>query len=161
MPRLLLRITLLLCATLSFNIFAVETTLQVVDPYVRLPPPGAQTTGAFMVIKNTGSVDRKLVNAESTAAKTVQLHNHFNENGVMKMRQVESVDVKANAQTELKPGGYHVMLIDMKAELKEGDSVPITLIFDDGTKTSISAPVRKLPMIMPAVKAMNHGDMAQ
>ena len=65
---------------------------------------------------------------------------------------VESIDVKANAQAELKPGSYHVMLIDMKAELKEGDSVPITLIFDDGTKTTITAPVRKLPMTMPAGK---------
>lgn len=152
MPRLLMRITLLLCAALSFNLFAAEANLRVDDPYVRLAPPGAQATGAFMIIKNAGSVDRKLINAESTAAKTVQLHNHFNENGVMKMRQVESIDVKANAQAELKPGSYHVMLIDMKAELKEGDSVPITLIFDDGTKTTITAPVRKLPMTMPAGK---------
>ena len=152
MPSLLMRITILLCATLSFNLFAAETILSVDDPYVRLAPPGAQTTGAFMIIKNTGSADRKLVNAESPVAKTVQLHNHFNENGVMKMRQVESVDVKANAQAELKPGSYHVMLIDMKAELKEGDSVPITLIFDDGTKTTITAPVRKLPMSMTAGK---------
>ena len=152
MPHFLLRITILLCATLSFNLFAAESNLHVDDPYVRLAPPGAQTTGAFMIIKNTGSADRKLVNAESTAAKTVQLHNHFNENGVMKMRQVESIDVKANAQAELKPGSYHVMLIDMKSELKEGDSVPITLIFDDGTKTTITAPVRKLPMTMPAGK---------
>lgn len=152
MPHLLMRITILLCATLSFNVFAFDSALNVVDPYVRLAPPGAQTTGAFMIIKNTGNVDRKLVNAESPAAKTLQLHNHFNENGVMKMRQVESIDVKANAQAELKPGSYHVMLIDMKAELKEGDSVPITLIFDDGTKSAITAPVRKLPMTMPAAK---------
>ena len=152
MPRLLMRITILLCATLSFNLFAAETILSVDDPYVRLAPPGAQTTGAFMIIKNSGSADRKLVNAESPAAKTVQLHNHFNENGMMKMRQVESIDVKANAQAELKPGSYHVMMIDLKTELKEGDSVPIILIFDDGTKIAITVPVRKLPMTVPAGK---------
>jgi len=54
-----------------------------------------------------------------------------------------------------------VMLIDMTTQLKEGDTVPITLSFDDGTKVSITAPVRKLPMTMPMGKAMNHGDMAQ
>ena len=148
MPRSIKQLAVLLSAALAFTAFAADSSLSVVDPYVRLAPPGAQATGAFMLIKNTSAVDRKLVNAESTAAKTVQLHNHINENGVMKMRQVENIDVKANAQAELKPGSYHVMLIDMKTVLKEGDTVPITLIFDDGSKTSIEAPVRKLPTAM-------------
>ena len=161
MLRSIIRLTALLFATLSCAVFAADANLTIVDPYVRLAPPGAQTTGAFMTIKNTGSADRKLVNAESSAAKTVQLHNHFNENGVMKMRQVDSIDVKANGQAELKPGSYHVMLIDMTAALKEGDSVPVTLTFDDGTKVSLTAPVRKLPMTMPAGKAMDNIEKTQ
>ena len=160
MLRSITRFAVLLCAAFSCAVFAADAGLTVDDPYVRLAPPGAQTTGAFMTIHNSGSVDRKLVKAESSAAKTVQLHNHINENGVMKMRQVDSIDVKANAQAELKPGSYHVMLIDMTAPLKEGDTVPITLIFDDGTKTAVAAPVRKQAMSMPVDKTMRHSDMA-
>ena len=159
MPRSILRFVALLCAALSCAAFAADAALTVDDPYVRLAPPGAQTTGAFMTIRNAGSMDRKLVKAESPVARMVQLHNHINENGVMKMRQVENIDVKANAKAELKPGSYHIMLIDMNAPLKEGDTVAITLNFDDGSKVSVMAPVRKLPMTMPAGKAMNHGDM--
>ena len=160
MFRSIIRCAALLCAAFSCTVFAADAGLTVDNPYVRLAPPGAQATGAFMTIRNSGSADRKLVKAESTAAKMVQLHNHINENGVMKMRQVDSIDIKANAQTELKPGSYHVMLIDLTAPLKEGDAVPITLTFDDGTRTQITAPVRKQAMTMPAGKAMNHGDMA-
>ena len=160
MFRSITRFAALLCAAFSCVVFAADAGLTIDDPYVRLAPPGAKTTGAFMTIRNSGSADRKLVKAESPAAKTVQLHNHINENGVMKMRQVDIIDVKANARAELKPGSYHVMLIDMTAPLKEGDTVPITLTFDDGTTTAVAAPVRKQAMSMPADKAMHHGNMA-
>lgn len=159
MRRSIVRLALLFGATLPFASFAADARLMIHDPYVRLAPPGAQVTGAYMVISNAGGTDRKLLKAESTVAKTVELHNHINENGVMKMRQVPSIDVKANAQAELKPGSYHIMLINMKKALKEGDSVAITLSFDDGSKQQIEAPVRKLQTTLPADKSMDHGGM--
>lgn len=157
MRRIFARLGLLLAATLHCAAFAGETTLIIEDPYVRLAPPNALATGAFMVIKNTGANDRKLVKAEAAIAKTVQLHNHINENGVMKMREVPGIDVKASAQAVLKPGSYHVMLIDLKAPLKEGDNVPLTLYFDDGSHQQITAPVRKLQMTMPAATGQDAG----
>ena len=159
MYRSILRISVLLAATLPLPSFAANTDLIIHDPYVRLAPPNAPATGAFMTIKNSANTDRKLVKAESSAAKTVELHNHINENGVMKMREVTSIDVKAHGQAELKPGSYHVMLINMTQPLKEGDTVPITLNFDDGSKQQINAPVRKLQTIQPAEKPMEHGGM--
>lgn len=156
MHRTVLRLMLVLGGALSLAASA-DTALIIDAPYVRLAPPGVQATGAFMVIKNTGSIDRKLVNAESTAAKMVQLHNHINEDGVMKMREVKSIDIKANSQAELKPGGYHVMMIDMTKELKEGDVVPITLGFDDGSKVQVEAPVLRSPDAMRDNKMMDHG----
>ena len=144
---------------LPFSSFAADANLLVKDPYVRLAPPNAPTTGAFMVIKNVGNADRELVKAESPMAKTAELHNHINDNGVMKMREVQSIDIKANSQAELKPGSYHIMLIDMKQALKEGDIVPITLTFDDGEKKSIEAPVRRIQTMMPADKNMDHQGM--
>ena len=117
--------------------------LRIEAPYVRLAPPQAQATGAFMRIHNASDKERKLVRADSPAARTVELHNHINDNGMMKMVAVDKIVIPARGQAELKPGSYHVMLIDMKAPLKEGGAVPITLSFDDGSTQRIDAPVRK------------------
>jgi copper(I)-binding protein len=135
---------------------AAEAELTVVDAVVRAVPPGTPTTLAFMTIKNSGSVDRKLLKADSPVAKTVELHNHINDNGVMRMRQVQEIEVKAKGQAELKTGSYHVMLIDLKQTLKEGDSVPITLTFDDGSTKKIEAPV-KMPQTMMKMGAGKDG----
>jgi copper(I)-binding protein len=159
MHRSIFRLALLLSASAPYALFAANTALTVVAPYVRLAPPGASATGAFMLIRNSGSTDRKLVKATSPAARTAELHNHINENGVMKMREVQSIDINANGQIELKPGSYHIMLIGMKNPLKEGDTVPITLTFDDGRKKQIAAPVRALQTTMPAGMDMKHGEM--
>ncbi|MBL8403447.1 MAG: copper chaperone PCu(A)C [Dechloromonas sp.] len=134
----------LFAASLLFSagVFAGSADQVVVqDPYVRLAPPNAPATGAFMVIKNNGDKDIKVVKAENTASKVTELHNHLNEGGVMKMRPVQSVDIKAKGEAVLKPGGLHVMLIDLKAAMKEGDVVPITFTFDDGSTKKVDAKV--------------------
>jgi len=154
-------LALLLAATLPCISFAANADLLIDDPYVRLAPPNAPASGAFMLIRNTGKANRQLIKAESPAAKTVELHTHINENGVMKMREVAAINVSAGGQTELKPGSYHIMLIGMKQQLKEGDAIPLTLSFDDGSKKQIIAPVRKLQTTMPAGKGMQHGGMKQ
>lgn len=118
------------------------------DAYVRAMPPGQKVTGAFMVLQNPDGADRALIKAESDAAETVELHEHINEDGVMKMRPVKQIDVKANSKTDLKPGGYHVMLIGLTKPLSIGDKVSIKLHFDDGSKQDIQAPVKKIDMAM-------------
>ncbi|MDR1994401.1 copper chaperone PCu(A)C [Azonexus sp.] len=121
--------------------------ISVHDPYVRLAPPNAPATGAFMVIRNGGSQDVKLVKADNPLSRVTELHNHINEGGVMKMRPVPSVDIKAGGEAVLKPGSLHVMLIDLKAPMKEGDMVPITLTFDDGSSKQVEAKVvRPVPV---------------
>lgn len=133
--------------TLSTAVFAgAADQIVVQDPYVRLAPPNAPATGAFMVIRNTGANDVKVLKAANPASKVTELHTHTNENGVMKMRPVPAIDVPAKGQAVLQPGGLHVMLIDMKAPLKEGDIVPITLGFDDGSSKQVDAKVvRQVP----------------
>ncbi|MDR2239028.1 MAG: copper chaperone PCu(A)C [Zoogloeaceae bacterium] len=133
---------------LSTGVFAgAADQITVDDPYVRLAPPNAPATGAFMVIKNSGSADVKLIKADNPASKATELHTHINDGGVMKMRPVASIDIKAGGEAVLKPGGLHVMMIDLKAALKEGDVVPITLGFDDGSEKKIEAKVvRPMPM---------------
>lgn len=134
----------LFAASLLFSagVFAGAADQVVVqDPYIRLAPPNAPATGAFMVIKNNGDKDTKVVKAENPASRVTELHTNLNEGGVMKMRPVQSVDIKAKGEAVLKPGGLHVMLIDLKAAMKEGDVVPITLTFDDGSTKKVDAKV--------------------
>jgi copper(I)-binding protein len=137
------------CLPLATWAAGAADNVAVVDPYVRLVPPGAMATAAFMVLKNSGEKDAKVVKAETSASKVTELHTHLNEDGVMKMRQVPAIAIKAKSETALEPGGLHVMMIDLKGPLKEGDKVAITLGFDDGSSKKIEAPIRK-PMPMPA-----------
>ena len=129
--------------------FSAESDIAVSDAYVRLVPSGAPTTGAFMTLKNGGDKDRKLVKVDSPVAKTVELHNHINDNGVMRMRPVKEIEIKAKGEATLKPGSYHAMLIDLKQQLKEGDTVPVTLTFDDGSTRKVDAAVKKPQAAMP------------
>jgi copper(I)-binding protein len=99
-------------------------------------------SAAYMVLVNNGPADA-IVKAESDVAKSVELHNVIMENNVMQMRQVEAIEVPANGQVELKPGGYHVMLIGLNRDLKEGEEVLIKLTTRSGQTIEVKAPVRK------------------
>ena len=116
--------------------------ITVSDAYIRLAPPGAMATGAYMMIRNAGPAEVRVVKAASTVSLVTELHTHVNEGGVMKMRQVKDIPVPAGGEAVLKPGGLHVMLIEMRLPLREGDMVPITLGLDDGSSKQIVVPVR-------------------
>jgi len=125
---------------------AAADQIEVHQPYVRLAPPNAPAAGAFMVIRNTGSKDVKVVKADNPASRVTELHTHLNEAGVMKMRQVPAIEIKAGGEAKLQPGGLHIMLIDLKAPMQEGDNIAITLGFDDGSSKQVDAKVmRPLP----------------
>ena len=134
----------LFTASLMFSagvLAGAADAVSVHEPYVRLAPPNAPATGAFMVIRNGGAKDVKVVKADNPASKVTELHTHLNEGGVMKMRPVPAIDVKAGGAAVLKPGSLHIMMIDLKAPMKEGDVVPITLTFDDGSAKQVEAKV--------------------
>lgn len=156
-------IALLLAAGASATAYAggAADAITVVDATVRLMPPGARATAAFMTLKNGGDKDARLVKAETPAAKIAEMHTHINENGVMKMRQVQSIDIKAKGETRLAPGGYHIMLFD-PSTLKEGEIATITLGFGDGSSKKIDAVVKK-PTAAPAAPSghMDHSGHGQ
>ena len=87
-------------------------------------------------------------------AATVELHTHTNNNGVMEMRQVPQIDIPANGKTELKPGGLHIMLIGLKQNLKAGENANVTLQFEDGSSSTITAPIQAVTP--PAGMGMGH-----
>jgi len=106
------------------------------------------TSAGFLTLKNTGSVEHKLVSADSDSAGMVELHTHINNNGVMQMRPVENIPVSAGGTTELKPGGLHIMLMMLKKPLVGGEHLNITLTFEDGSHKQVKAEVRKYQMEM-------------
>lgn len=120
------------------------------DPHVRLAPPGAPATAAFMVLKNGGDHDVKVIKADNPVSRATEMHNHLNDGGVMRMRPVSAIDIKARGEAVLKPGGLHIMLIDLKAPMQEGDLVPITLTFGDGSSKKVEARVARPTAPMPA-----------
>ena len=136
------KIILAVLLILSSNTFA--SAISVEGAYVRHMPPTQPNSGAFMVFKNSGDIDRAAVSAESDVAETVELHTHIHDNGVMRMRQVEKIDIPAGGETELKPGGFHVMLIGLKQPLELGQVVEIKMNFDDGSSELIKAEVKSV-----------------
>ena len=136
---------------LSLSILSMQSladSVTVMHPYARAVVEGHPNSAAFMMLKNTTAEDRALVNAKSSVSKVVELHTHINENGVMRMRRVEKIGIKANSKTELKPGGLHVMFIGLYKGLNEGDKVDLELIFDNGESSKLSIPVKKVMGMM-------------
>ena len=108
----------------------VHAQMQIEKPWTRATAPGAKVAGGYMMIRNAGAAGDKLVSASSPAAARVELHAHVNDNGVMKMREVPGYDVPAKGIFELKPGGAHLMFMDIKQPFKEGENVPVKLKFE-------------------------------
>jgi len=108
---------------------ASSAAVTVDGAWARPTVPGQKGTGAFMRI--TAKDGAKLVGASSSAAGVVEVHEMKMDGGVMKMRPVPALDLPAGQTVELKPGGYHVMLMDLKNTLPKDSTVPLTLLFKD------------------------------
>ena len=115
-------------------------SIKIENAYVRATAPGQPAAGAFMKIENSGSADQ-LVSASSPAAGEVQLHQMSMEGNVMKMGQVKDIAVPANGSVDLKPGGYHIMLMNIKAPLRAGETVPVKLKFAKAGEVEVKLPV--------------------
>lgn len=138
-----------------------QTTVKVEGAWVRGTVATQKASGAFMRL--TPTANARLVAAQSPVAGVVEIHEMAMENDIMKMRQVPGLDLAAGRTMELKPGGYHMMLMDLKQQLKGGESVPITLVFEDDAKKrftqEIKAPVTALGSgnaPMPMKPGMEH-----
>jgi copper(I)-binding protein len=123
---------------------ATPASIEIQNGYVRAVPPGQQNSAAFMTLINQGEDSIALLAGESTAAEVVELHTHLMEDGMMRMRQVEQIEVPAGKTVELKPGGLHVMLIGLTSPLKPGDTIDLNLGFDDGSQQSLTLPVKRI-----------------
>ena len=104
--------------------------LRVGHPYARATPPGARAGGAFFTVENRGAQDDRLIAVASPAAAAAELHTMAMDGTVMRMRAVRAVDIPAGAKVALQPGGFHVMLLDLKQPLAAGERIALTLTFE-------------------------------
>ncbi len=143
---------LVLAMTVSL---AAQAQVTVKDAWVRATVPQQKATGAFMQLQSVQDV--KVISAQSPVAGVVEVHEMSMDGGVMKMRAIPSLALPAGKAVELKPGGYHVMLMDLKGQVKDGDTVPVTLVVEgkDGKRQNIEI---KASARMAAAPAMKHGD---
>lgn len=123
--------------SLALASLASIAQVTVSEPWVRATVPQQKATGAFMKLQS--AQDAKLISAKSVVAGVVEVHEMAMDAGVMKMRAVDGLALPMGKAVDLKPGGYHVMLMDLKSQLKEGDAVPLTLTFEtkDGKRQTM------------------------
>ncbi len=155
----LIHITTLLAALLAGNAMAQTAAVKVEGAWARASVPGQMGTGAFM--KLTAKDGAKLVGASSPVAGVTEVHEMKMEGDVMKMRAVPAIDLPAGKAVELKPGGYHVMLLDLKAPLATNTTVPLTLTFKDAkgveSRLELKVPVAARAPGKPGAAAMMDG----
>ncbi len=115
--------------------------LMIVDPWSKASIGKAKAGAAYFELVNNGEAVDRLIAVKTDAAKRPELHTHMMENNVMKMRQVDGIEVAPGTPTVLKPGGPHVMLMGLKAPLKEGEMLALTLTFEKAGDVNVMVPI--------------------
>ena len=139
------KISVLFAALIATSAFAQDAkvgTITIGHPWARATPGAVKNSAAFMVFDNKGTAD-KLIGIAGDIAKDIQIHSMITEAGIMKMREIKSLDIPANGKVELKPGGFHVMLIGLKDGLKEGATFPLKLKFEKAGEVTVKVTAEK------------------
>ncbi len=129
--------------------------LRIEAPWTRATPGGAKVAGGFMKITNTGTTPDRLVSGSADVSSRFEVHEMAVVDGVMKMRELaKGLEIAPGATVELKPGGYHVMFIELKKPIVQGDVVRGTLVFEKAGKVDVS--FTAAPIGAPAAGGHKH-----
>lgn len=136
---------LIACLVVAPSALADEVkvgNLVISQAWARATPGGAKTGGGYLTIENKGSAPDKLVGVSADVAGKIEVHEMTTTNGVMKMRPVEGgLTIDPGKSVKLAPGGYHLMMMDLKSPLKHGDKLPVTLQFEKAGKVAVTLDV--------------------
>ncbi len=146
----------LLC--LAFPALAQGPSVTVQNAWARATTPQQKVGGVFLTLIDNGPADR-LVSATSPIGDMVELHQTVNDGGVMKMLPVETLDLPQGTKVELKPGGYHLMVMGLKHGLVAGSSFPVTLTFEKSAPVTVTVTVGTAGAAGPTM--LGHGTMPQ
>jgi copper(I)-binding protein len=132
--------------------------LVITQAWARATPKGAKIGGGYLTIENKGSAPDRLIGGSGDIAGKVEVHEMAVDNGVMKMRPLDKgLTIEPGKTVKLAPGGYHLMMFDLKGPLKQGEKVPVTLEFEKAGKVAISLDVQGLGAQAPGGTG-NSGD---
>lgn len=134
-------LSLVLVLASAFTAQAADIAVE--QPWARATPGRAPNGAAYFTLANTGKEADRLVAASTPAAGKAELHTHVHSGTVMEMRPVDAIEVKPGERVTLKPGDRHVMLMGLKAPLKEGATLPLTLRFARGGDITVDVPIGK------------------
>ena len=137
---------------LALAAFPAYGQIQIENPWSRATPAGTKIAAGYLVVKNTSATPDRLLSATSPAAERVETHVHIREGEIMRMREVKGYDIPASGSFELKPGGAHLMFMNIRAPFREGDRIPVVLRFQRAGEVKIEFAVGNKP---PA-KAESH-----
>lgn len=154
MRRLLSAAALFIAAAISSAALADDYELgdlTLHQPWARASIGRAKAGAAYLTIANGGAEVDRLIAADTPAAKRAQLHTHVMESGVMKMRPLEAAEIAPGEPVVFRPGGLHIMLMGLKAPLKEGDSFPMTLSFEKAGKIEVRVKIEAPTAMEPAL----------
>jgi copper(I)-binding protein len=125
--------------------------LVITQAWSRATPGGAKVGGGYLTIENKGSTSDRLLGGSADVADKVQVHEMAMNDGVMTMRPLDKgLVIEPGKTVKLAPGGYHLMLLDLKSPLKQGDKLPVTLEFERAGKVSLSLDVQGIGAQGPA-----------
>lgn len=129
---------ILCCVWFGLTSSAVgAASLQLTQGEIRVPMPGRTVTAGYFTLQNTTNETVELVAASSTAFSQIELHQHIEQEGMMRMVEVESIELAAGATVIFQPGGLHLMLFEPLQPLNAGDTLPLTLHFADGKQLDV------------------------
>ena len=132
-----------------------RVSITVTGAFARASTGPARTGAAYLIVRNTGTKIDRLIDVKAGVAKRAELHTHRHESGVMKMRPIEAVEIPAGKMAALKPGGDHVMLMGLKAPLKQGDAFPLTLVFEHAGYVTVTVEIGPVGAIGAAQETTN------
>jgi periplasmic copper chaperone A len=159
-PKCLVAAALMLLAVPALAETYKVGAIEIEQPWARATPKGATIGAGYMKITNKGTEADRLVGGSVGFARRFEVHSMTMEQGVMKMREVkDGLEIKAGETVELKPGGYHVMFVDLKDPLKQGDHVKVTLNFAKAGPIEIEYPVEAIGAGAPAMGSEGHTKM--
>lgn len=131
------------CLLLTASTFA-HSEIMLHQPYARATPPAAVNSAVFGEIMNHSEIEQYIVAASSNAAQKTELHDVVKHGDMMKMRQVSELVIPAHSTLVLAPGSFHIMLLDLKKPLQEGEHIEVELTFKNGEKQKMTIPVKNV-----------------
>jgi copper(I)-binding protein len=157
----------IIAAALAATLFAVPAhagdakagDLVITQAWSRATPSGAKIAGGYLTIENKGTAPDRLLGGSGDIAGKVEVHEMAMNNGVMTMRPLDKgLTIDPGKTVKLAPGGYHLMIMDLKGPFKQGDKVPVTLEFEKAGKVTLSLDVQGVGAQAPAGNAGDHMD---